>query len=84
MDSANHIHQARVVLGGVAPIPWHLPKVEAFLSGKGLDRNTLYEAGRLAVQGATPLSRNAYKIPLTQVLVRRALAKAGGLPEVQT
>jgi len=84
IETGNRIQEARVVLGGVAPIPWRLPKVEAFLAGRNLDRTTLYEAGRLSVQGATPLARNGYKIPLTQALVRRALAKAGGLPEVPT
>jgi hypothetical protein len=28
---------------------------------------------------AEPLQNNAYKIPLTQTLVRRALAKAAGI-----
>jgi xanthine dehydrogenase YagS FAD-binding subunit len=73
------VKQARIVLGGVAPIPWRVPKAEAFLIGKRLDPATLAEAARLALEGAQPLAKNAYKIPLTQTLVRRALAKAGGI-----
>ena len=39
----------------------------------------LAEAGKLALAEAKPLEKNAYKVPLTQTLVRRALAKAGGV-----
>ena len=70
------IAQARVVLGGVAPIPWRAPQTEQFLVGKALGPDVLAEAARLALQGAQPLEKNAYKVPLTQTLVRRALAKA--------
>ena len=70
------IAQARVVLGGVAPIPWRAPQAEQFLVGKTLNPDVLAEAARLALQGAQPLEKNAYKVPLTQTLVRRALAKA--------
>jgi len=70
------ISQARVVLGGVAPIPWRAPQAEQFLAGKTLSADVLAEAARLALQGAQPLEKNAYKVPLAQTLVRRALAKA--------
>ena len=73
------VRQARVVLGGVAPVPWRAPKAEAFLVGKTLSRDVLAEAARLALDGAAPLEKNAYKVPLTERLVRRALAKAGGV-----
>jgi xanthine dehydrogenase YagS FAD-binding subunit len=73
------VRQARIVLGGVAPIPWRVPKAENFLAGKTLGAATLAEAARLALEGAEPLAKNAYKVPLTQTLVRRALAKAGGV-----
>jgi xanthine dehydrogenase YagS FAD-binding subunit len=73
------VRQARVVLGGVAPVPWRVPKAEAFLTGKTLNADVLAEAARLSLEGAEPLGKNGYKIALTQTLVRRALAKAGGL-----
>jgi xanthine dehydrogenase YagS FAD-binding subunit len=71
------VKQARIVLGGVAPIPWRVPQAESFLAGKTLSADALAEAARLALAGAAPLAQNAYKIPLTQTLVRRALAKVG-------
>ena len=64
-----------LVLGGVAPIPWRCEKAAAFLAGKKLDEATIAEAARLSTDGAKPLAKNAYKVPLTQALVRRALAK---------
>lgn len=73
------VQQARLVLGGVAPVPWRAPDAEKFLVGKPLNAGTLAEAAKLALQGAQPLEKNAYKIPLTQTLVRRALAKVGGV-----
>lgn len=73
------VKDARIVLGGVAPIPWRVPKAENFLIGKTLTRDVMEEAGRLSLADAEPLEKNAYKVPLTQTLVRRAVAKAGGV-----
>ena len=79
LGADKRVRQARIVLGGVAPVPWRVPKAEEFLKGKALDAEALAGAARLALEGAEPLSKNAYKVPLTQTLVRRALAKAGGV-----
>src|SRR5215813_13486882 len=73
------VRDARIVLGGVAPIPWRVPAAEKFLAGKNLKPEVLAEAAKIALADAKPLEKNAYKVPLAQTLVRRALAKAGGL-----
>lgn len=67
-----------LVLGGVAPIPWRAAAAERFLVGKTLSAEVVAEAAKMALQGAEPLEKNAYKVPLTKTLVRRALAKAAG------
>src|ERR1043166_8568292 len=72
------VRDARIILGGVAPIPWRVPAAEKFLTGKNLKPGVLAEAGEIALADAKPLEKNAYKVPLAQTLVRRALAKAGG------
>ncbi|MDP9175331.1 MAG: xanthine dehydrogenase family protein subunit M [Planctomycetota bacterium] len=72
------ILQARLVLGGVAPIPWRVPKAEAALIGKTLDEKTIADVAALALEGAEPLEKNAYKVPLTQAIVRRALTSLAG------
>jgi xanthine dehydrogenase YagS FAD-binding subunit len=79
MGANKTISEARLVLGGVAPIPWRVPKAEAALIGKTMSSEVLTTAARIALEGAKPLEKNAYKIPLTRTLVRRALAKAGGV-----
>jgi xanthine dehydrogenase YagS FAD-binding subunit len=73
------VRDARIVLGGVAPIPWRVPEAEKFVAGKTLTKEVLEQAGKIALQGATPLAKNAYKVPLTQTLVRRALTKAASV-----
>ena len=73
------VQDARIVLGGVAPVPWRVPAAEKYLVGKELKSDVLAEAGKIALAEAKPLEQNAYKVPLTQTLVRRALAKAAGV-----
>lgn len=67
--------QARLVLGGVAPIPWRVPVAEAELQGKLLTAAVLAKAAEAATADAIPLSQNGYKVQLTKVMVRRALEK---------
>jgi xanthine dehydrogenase YagS FAD-binding subunit len=69
------VRNARLVLGGVASVPWRVPDVEKYLTGKTLSAATLEEAARQALAGAQPLAQNGYKVPLTQALVKRALTK---------
>lgn len=64
---------ARIVLGGVAPIPWRAKGAEDALKGKTIDAAKAEEAGQIALEGARPLSMNGYKIPLAQALVKRAI-----------
>jgi len=67
---------AAVVLGAAAPAPHRAKAAEAVLASRRIDAAVASEAGRAALQGATPLSQNAYKLPLFEVLVRRAILQA--------
>ena len=67
------VAEARIVLGGVAPIPYRASKAEAALTGKPLNEASAAAAGAAAVDGARPLAKNAYKVQLTQAVVKRAL-----------
>jgi xanthine dehydrogenase YagS FAD-binding subunit len=69
---------ARVVLGGVAPIPWRAPAAEALLAGQRVTRELAEAAGTAAVAGARPLAKNAYKVPLTRRLVERTVLAVAG------
>ncbi|HXO21873.1 MAG TPA: xanthine dehydrogenase family protein subunit M [Thermoanaerobaculia bacterium] len=75
----DRVAEARVVLGQVAPIPWTAAEAERELAGKRLDAAAAERAADAAVREAKPLSRNRYKIQLTRVAVKRALAAAGGM-----
>jgi xanthine dehydrogenase YagS FAD-binding subunit len=70
---AGRVADARLVLGGEAPVPWRVPDAEAVLAGSALDDQTIERAAEAALAGAIPLARNGYKIPLATALVRRAL-----------
>lgn len=65
--------RARVVLGGVAPVPWQLPEVDRLLAGQRITEALATQAGEAAVVGARALSKNAYKIPLAKAVVKRTL-----------
>jgi xanthine dehydrogenase YagS FAD-binding subunit len=67
------VSEARIVLGGVAPIPYRALKAEAAITGRALDDASAAAAGAAAVDGARPLAKNAYKVPLAQAVVKRAL-----------
>jgi xanthine dehydrogenase YagS FAD-binding subunit len=69
------VRQARLVLGGVGTIPWRVPEAEQFITGKVLSGDMITQAAVIALKGATPMSKNNYKIPLTQTLMRRVLTK---------
>jgi len=69
----------RIVLSGVAPIPWRSPEAEAVLKGKAITPELAEQAGKAAVAKAQPLAQNAYKVPLTQATVKQAVLKAAGL-----
>ncbi len=72
------VASAKVVLGHVAPTPWDAAKAGESLAGKTIDEATAEAAGALAVEGAKPLSQNAYKVQLAKVAVKRALLAAAG------
>ena len=65
--------RARIVLGGVAPIPWRLPEVEKMLAGQRITAAVAERAGDAAVAGARPLAKNGYKVPLTKGMVGRTI-----------
>jgi xanthine dehydrogenase YagS FAD-binding subunit len=67
---------ARVVLGGVAPIPWRLPKIEKMLTGQRVTPELAAKAGDAAVAGARPLAKNGYKVPMVRAMVARTVLSA--------
>ena len=75
---AGKISDARLVLGGVAPIPWRCGRTEKLLVGRSLDEATSAAAAEDALRDAEPLGHNAYKVPLARGLIRRAFQALAG------
>jgi len=70
------IKNARVVCGAVECVPRRLKVVEQLLVGSPQSEEVATLAGKTAVQGATTLNFNHFKIPLMESLVRRAIRDA--------
>ena len=70
------VHDARVVLGHVAPIPWRSREAEEALKGKEVSEEVAAGAGAAAVRKAQPLSGNGYKVQLARTAVKRAILEA--------
>jgi len=71
------IERLRLALNGVAARPIRLKAVEEAVRGKACNEQTAEMAGRLAVEGAQPLTHNGYKVPLVKNLVKRVIRGSG-------
>ena len=63
------VRSARIFLSGAAPIPWRATGVEAAITGKKLDAATIATAAAAGIEGAEPLAKNGYKLPLFEGLI---------------
>jgi len=80
-DDGGIARDVRIVLGAAAPVPFRAKKAEALVEGKRIDATLAAAAGQAALDGATPLAHNAYRLPILAACVRRALLGAAGLPD---
>lgn len=69
----------RVAMGSVAPTPLRLPKTEALLAGKKLDKALIAEAAALAATEVSPIddvrADRQYRLDMVSYIVRDALGK---------
>jgi len=65
-----------IVLGAAAPTPYRARRAEAMLYDRTVDEAAAAAAARAAIEDATPLAGNTYKVPLFETLVRRAIVAA--------
>jgi xanthine dehydrogenase YagS FAD-binding subunit len=73
LSGEGKIGHVRIVLGGVAPTPVRAHAAERVLLGAELNETLVKTAAEAAVDGASPLRHNAWKAPLAQRLVARAI-----------
>ena len=64
----------RVVASGAAPIPWRSRAVEDVIRGRVIDDRLIADAADALVDGAEPLVKNQYKIPLFRAVIEEELA----------
>jgi NADPH-dependent glutamate synthase beta subunit-like oxidoreductase/CO/xanthine dehydrogenase FAD-binding subunit len=72
----------RVALGAVAPIPIRATKVEQLIEGKAIDDTAATEAAEAIVADTVPLSKNAYKIEIAKILLKRAILSQSDAKEI--
>ena len=73
MDLGQRILDARLTLGGIAPVPLRVPHAEDALRGYSIDQVCPKSVGSLAVEGARPMRDNTFKVEIASSLVRRAV-----------
>jgi len=74
---SGRVRDVRIVLGGVAPVPWRSLAAEGTLEGDQLTGSTIEAAAQAAIAEAHPLAQNEYKVALVKTLVRSALTELG-------
>jgi xanthine dehydrogenase YagS FAD-binding subunit len=77
-DDKNEVKEGRIVLGGVAPVPWRSKEAEQNLVTRKLTEDTIIATSEAALAEARPLRDNKYKVPLAKGLIRKALDRLGG------
>ena len=76
---------ANVVLGFAAPTPLRAMGAEAKLNGAAVSEQNARAAAKQAMVGATPLSKNGFKVAIFEAVVRRTILRAAkGAPYPMT
>ncbi len=70
------VKDCRIVVSAVAPVPLRREKAEAVLRGKAFSESLAWEAAKAAIEGATPLRDNGYKVPMLRACVAHTLIEA--------
>jgi xanthine dehydrogenase YagS FAD-binding subunit len=63
----------KIIMGGVAPIPWRLDKAEKLIKGKRTTEKIVQEAAKIAMAEAKPMTENAYKKDIAEVIVAKTI-----------
>jgi xanthine dehydrogenase YagS FAD-binding subunit len=73
LDEDRIVREPRIILGGVAPVPWRSAAAERALAGARLNAETAARAATAAAGGAQPLRQNGYKVELVRAMVEESL-----------
>ena len=70
------VRTARIAIGGPVAVPWRASAAEAVLTGKPLTEASATAAAKTLFAGAVPRQHNAFRIPLGEATLVRALLQA--------
>lgn len=74
--------EVRLVLGGVAGIPWRVTdSIEEDVASGNLSDDDIETLSQRALYDATPLARNEYKVVLATGLLQRGMARLAAAPQ---
>ncbi len=63
----------KIILGGVAPVPWRAQAAEKMIIGKTVTEDLTRQAAKETLKEAKPLRENAYKKELVETILARAV-----------
>jgi xanthine dehydrogenase YagS FAD-binding subunit len=72
------VDTARIVLSGVAPVPWRVAAAEQVLVGHKPEAKVIAQAAEAAAAKAEPMGQNGYKVALVKGVVAEALEACVG------
>lgn len=75
LSADGKVLDSRIVLSGVAPVPWRCFDAEKVLLNATINPHVIRETAKACIHGASPLMHNGYKLPLVEALVGRALER---------
>ncbi|HEY1686966.1 MAG TPA: FAD binding domain-containing protein [Tepidisphaeraceae bacterium] len=75
-DHSGKCRKASVILGAAAPVPYRATAAEQKLQGAHIDEALAKQAADACLADATPLSMNAYKIPIFRAVIVRTIIMA--------
>ena len=77
LDGGGKVERCAVVVSSVAPVPLRRWEAEHVISGRKITEESALEAGEAALEGASPLRDNAYKLRMLKACVADAILEAG-------
>jgi xanthine dehydrogenase YagS FAD-binding subunit len=75
--SGGVVTDINVIMGGIAPVPWRLKKIEDMMRGKAVSEALVRQAADAALKDVTPLRENGYKTDLVRAALNQAFMAVG-------
>ncbi len=73
--SGNKCKKAKVALGAATPVPIRVDAAEKLLVANGISESSAKSAAAAAMEKATPLEKNGYKVTIFKTILERAILK---------